>query len=487
MNRRKFIGQASCAGLGSLTFMNSLLNLKSMNAAAISNSAVYDNFNDYKAVVCILLAGGNDSFNMLLPYDQTSHNEYVQARSGLYTNGGLAIPRSELASTVLNFSEGGKEWALHPNMPGIRDLFNAGKASFITNIGTLTHPNTTKAEYESNTGMPIGLFSHSDQIQQWQTGIPHERGAKGWAGKIADLIGDCNNNENISMNISLAGSNILQTGNTTVEYAMDPNYGAVGINGYNPDPMYLTETVRSQAIDSLLGQTYHDIFDKTYMDVVRNARDGYVQFSEAFANTIQFPTEVFPDTYIGSSLEMIARTIHIRNALGFKRQIFFVTVGGWDHHDEVINNQVEMLAMMSQALKTFQDSLGANFTYVDSNGQQQSHQGINVENNVLTMLISEFGRTLTSNGNGSDHAWGGNTFVMGGQNLIDGGKIFGSYPSMDLSGANPIELGLGRFIPELSTDQYFGEVASWFGVPANDLGLIYPNLSQFPSTIDFIQ
>ena len=472
LNRRKFLGQASCAGLGYLTFTNSLLNLKAINSAAISNAAVYDNFNDYKAIVCILLAGGNDSFNMLIPSD-SRYSQYASARSG------LAIPANQLNATKLKYNNVEIGYALHPSMVSMANLFNTKRAAFLANIGTLTHPNTTKAEYQANNNMPLGLFSHSDQIQQWQTGIPSERGAKGWAGKIGDLISDCNSNKNISMNISLSGSNIFQNGNTTVEYALDPYYGAVGIDGYDPNAMYLTEMIRTEAIDSMLGQTYKDIFEKTFINVEKNARDGFVQFSEAFNSSITFPSDAFPDSYLGAALEMVARTIDIRNNLGFKRQVFFITVGGWDHHDDLLPNQQGMLGMISNAISTFQDSLKSSFSYLDSNGAQQSHAGINVENNVLTFLISEFGRTLTSNGNGSDHAWGGNTAVIGGPNLIDGGKVFGNFPSLVLGNSNPQEVGLGRFIPTLSTDEYYAEIAKWFGVPSSDLSTIFPNLSNF--------
>lgn len=472
INRRKFLGQASCAGLGYLTFTNTLLNLKALNAAAISNASVDDNFNDYKAIVCILLAGGNDSFNMLIPSD-SRYNDYAAVRSG------LAIPLNQLNGTQLKYNNVNNGYALHPSMGRLKDLFNDKRLSFLTNVGTLTHPNTTKADYQSGNNLPLGLFSHSDQIQQWQTGIPSERGAKGWAGKIADLIGDCNSNTNISMNISLSGSNIFQNGNATVEYALDPYYGAVGIDGYDPNAMYLVETVRTHAIDSLLGKTYQDIFEKTYVNVIKNARDGFVQFSEAFENAITFPSDAFPNSYLGAALEMVARTIDIRNDLGFKRQVFFIVAGGWDHHDNLLENQLGMLGMVSEALAVFQDSLKSSFTYTDANGASQNTPGINMENNVLTMMISEFGRTLTSNGNGSDHAWGGNTLVMGGQNLIDGGRIYGTFPSLVPGNGNPQEIGLGRFIPTLSTDEYFAEVAKWFGVPGSDLTTIFPNLGNF--------
>ena len=478
IGRRRFLGQASCAGIGSITFMNSLLNLKAIQSAAISNSSVYDNYNDYKAIVCILLAGGNDSYNMLVPYDNTSYQHYVTARSGLYNQGGLALGKpptytngnldtgSNLnAGHLTGYNVGGKEWAVHPQMTRVRDLFLNNRLAFLANTGTKLKKNTTKTHYQNNQYMPLGLFSHADQIQQWQTGIPNERSAKGWGGKMADLIGDCNANQNISMNVSLSGSNIFQTGNVTVEYAIDPFQGAVGLDGYDPNSMYLTELLRSQAVNSLIDQTHQDIFKSTYMDVVKNARDGFLEFDAALQNSYMFGANDFPDTYFGSALEMIARTISIRNALGFKRQVFFVTVGGWDHHDEVLNNQFGMLSMVSDALGSFQDAMAPSI--------------LNTENDVLTMFISEFGRTIKSNGNGSDHAWGGNTIVMGGPSLVNGGQIYGNYPSMDLDNNVDNLDGSGRFIPDLSTDEYFAEVAKWFGVPDTDLTMLFPNLEEF--------
>ena len=468
-SRRQFLKSASCAGLGYYTFLNTLFNLRTLNAASISDSAVSAG-SDYKAIVCILLAGGNDSFNMLAPYDIASHDDYVNIRAGLYTGGGsgLALPRIELSNTVLNYSNGGRQWALHPSMEPIKDLFNAGKVALLSNIGTLAQP-TTLQQYEDKINLPLGLFSHSDQIEEWQTGIPDLRSVKGWGGKMADLLRDCNTNQSISMNVSLSGANLWQQGNETVEYAISSNGGPVGIRDYDPTSNNFLRAVRTSAIDGLLSQEYQNMFSKTYTDVITGARDSFLQFEAALENSIQFSDTDFPDSRLGESLEMIARVIDVRDQLQFQRQTFFVTAGGWDHHDEVIVKQQGMLADVSNSLAAFQTALGPG--------------KVNVENEVLTILISEFGRTLSSNGNGSDHAWGGNTLVMGGTNLVDGGKIFGQYPSMSLTNPDPaLIVRRGRFIPTLSTDEYFAEVARWFGVPNTDLPLILPNIGIFYDT-----
>jgi len=467
-SRREFLGQASCAGLGYLTFMNTLLNLRGVNASAISNSSVAD-ANDYRAIVCILLAGGNDSYNMLVPYDTTEHQHYVTARSGLYTDGGsgLAIPRNMLQNTKLDFSQGNREWALHPSMAGVKDLFDNKQAALLANIGTLLQP-TTVANYDNEVKLPVGLFSHSDQIEEWQTGMPGKRALKGWGGRMADMIQDCNTNQRISMNLSLSGTNVWQQGNKTVEYAIDGTNGAVAITDYDNESSGFLQQVRTEAINSMLANEYKNIFKRTYNDVVGSAVDGFLEFNTALENSIQFDPTDFPDTPLGRSLQMIARTIDVRNTLGFKRQTFFITVGGWDHHDEVIDRQNGMLAMVSQALSAFQAALAPG--------------KVNMEDNVVTMMISEFGRTLTSNGNGSDHAWGGNTLVLGGPNLVDGGTIYGAYPTMSEANPDPKRINRGRFIPGLSTDEYFAEIARWFGVPNSELSMLFPNIGEFYDT-----
>lgn len=461
ISRRKFLGQASCAGLGALTFMNTFINLRAINAATISNASINTNCQDYKAIVCILKAGGNDSFNMLMPHDVPRYNVYAATRSG------LAIPRAEALPLTLSVPDpinSSYQYSIHPSLSNCRSLFNDQKMAFLTNVGTLLVPNTTKQMYHDNLNMPIGLFSHADQIQQWQTGIPSERTSKGWGGKIADIVQSCNGNQNISMNVTLSGSNIFLTGNQTIEYAIDPYSGSVGISGYDPESTWLVNQSRVATVDNYMEHIHQDIFKRTFTHTRKNALDAHLEFQNALQGSVVFDPNLFPDSYFGNQLHMIARTIDIQDDLDFNRQIFFVTYGGWDHHDEVLNNQIDMFGDVDAGLGAFMTAL----------------EQIGMADKVLTMTISEFGRTLTWNGNGSDHAWGGNVMVMGGPNLINGGRIYGQYPDLSLN--NPIEIGSGVLIPSLSTDEYFAEVAKWFGVSPMDLNIIFPNLHEFYST-----
>jgi len=452
--RRKFLGTASCAAVGTATMFTSLFNLGMANVmAGTRQQGIYTSEDeDYRALVCILLAGGNDSYNMLVPSDEDRHAVYQTTRSN------LALSREELLP--LNFDPGdGSSYGLHPSMPEVQQLFNNGRAALVSNVGTLIEPVTQAQVWNKSVRLPLGLFSHADQIQQWQTSVPQDRSAIGWGGRMADILSELNSNPDLSMNISLSGNNVFQAGNQTVEYTIAPyGNGSIGIKGYeNPDPF---NQIQSAAVKNLLEQEYQDIFKQTYSRIIRKAETNHERFSEAVGN-VQLNT-IFSPNYISQSLNMIARVIGARQALGMKRQTFFLTYGGWDHHDEVLNNQLEMLAVLSKGLSEFQTSM-------DELGMGKQ---------VTTFTISDFSRTLTSNGNGTDHAWGGNVIVMG--DAVKGGQLYGQYP--DLALKSQLDVGNGVLLPTTSCDEYFSELALWFGVAPSDLSMIFPNLGNFYNT-----
>ena len=451
ISRRKFIGQASCLGVGYATLFSSLINLKALNAAAMAHSLVADD-EDYKALVCFFQAGGNDSYNLLIPANPDEYSQYAVTRSN------LAIPANELLG-IQPVNIPGRAFGLHPAVPQLRQLFDQGHLSFITNIGTLVEPVTLEQIQAKNVRLPLGLFSHADQSQQWQTAYPHVRTIKGWGGKIADLINDMNTNQAISMNISLSGTNLFQNGNLHTEFSLDPYNGATGIMGYGEQSWNQIREMQTRAIDHMLDKDYLDVFKRSYVDVIRVSRDASIQVSEALENSGGLNAS-FSDNTVSKSFEMVARMMKAREDLGFRRQIFFIEYSGWDHHDELLNNQSEMLGVVSRAFGEFHTAL----------------QELDLLDQVTTFSISEFARTLTSNGNGTDHAWGGNVMVMGG-NQINGGRIFGNYP--DLALGNNGMLWDGVMIPTLSADTYFAELAKWFGVAPSDLTSIFPNLGNF--------
>jgi len=458
-NRRQFLGQASCAAVSSIPVLNTLLNL----SVAEKLSAVTAPANgEYRALVCLFLSGGNDSFNVLVPREASAYAQYQSTRSNL-----ALAP----ASLIDIHPTGQPNYAVHSGMPEVAALFEAGDAAFVANVGTLIERVQNRTQVNTLAKqLPLGLFSHSDQIEQWQTSLPHQRSGIGWAGRTADLLQELNANKSVPMNISLDGSNVWQTGNNVAEYAITTG-GAVALQNYEFGwQQYDTGSQAfSQGVDSQLAQQYSNVLMQTFNSRKKAALDAYNAFTTATAAAL--PGGVtFPATYIGSRLQMIAKAIqgHAHAALGAKRQTFFINWGGWDHHSGVLTYQGQMLPQVSAAIGSFFSALTA----------------MGMQDNVTLFTASDFGRTLTSNGQGSDHAWGGNQLVVGGS--VQGKKIYGQYPSLALnpdvgSELNPLDTGSGRLIPTTSCDEFFAELALWLGVSPTDLPLVFPNIGNFYS------
>lgn len=449
ISRRKFLGQ-SCAALGYSTLFSSLLSLRAMaNSAANNSSLLSGPSGDYKALVCVMLGGGNDSFNMLIPRGNTEYNEYATTRSN------LAIAQNEILQ-INPFTSDGRVFGLHPAMPEMQQLFENESLAFLSNVGTLVEPSTKSDLQNELVKTPLGLFSHSDQQQQWQTGKPHERGNIGWGGRIADLLQSSNSNQNISMNISLLGNNIFQRGNEVIPYSISPQ-GSIGINGYGGQNIY--DELKTTALNSMMDRDYQDIYKNAYINTIKASNDASLEFQSAIDAISDFTTPIPEDNYLANQLRMVAKTIAARDTLGFNRQIFYVNIGHWDHHDELLLNHASNLGELSIAMKYFNDLMAE----------------INTNDCVTTFSISDFGRTLTSNGNGTDHAWGGNVFMMGG--AVNGKEMYGTYPTLALNSDASIFDGI--LIPSTANDLYIAELALWFGVSASDLPLILPNIGNF--------
>lgn len=452
ISRRKFLGD-SCAALGYTTLFSSLISLKAMAASALDSSSLITSLNgNYKALVCLMLGGGNDSFNMLMPKGNNEHSEYATTRSN------LAIPQNDILQINPTTTDG-RLFGVHPSMPDMRQLFENGNLAFLANVGTLIEPSTKTDIQNHVVKTPLGLFSHSDQIQQWQTGRPHERTNIGWGGKIADLVQSMNSNQNISMNISLRGSNIFQRGDQIIPYAIS-NQGSVGINGYGGTNLF--NSLRTEALNSMLERDYQDIFKNTYKNTIKSSNEANLEFQSAIDAVSDFSTSMPEYNNLAKQFRMVAKTIAARDTLGFSRQIFFVQLGGWDHHDELLINQAGKLAQVNEALKYFNDLMTE----------------LNTNDCVTTFSVSDFARTLTSNGNGTDHAWGGNAFMMGG--AVNGKEIYGDYPVLALN--SDADLQDGVMIPTTAADLYMAELALWFGVPASELSTVLPNISNFYDT-----
>jgi uncharacterized protein (DUF1501 family) len=379
---------------------------------------------------------------------------------------------------------------LHPSTTGMHSLFTRGKLALVANVGTLVE-RTTKAQYTgSSARLPRGLYSHSDQQQQWQTSVPTDSVMLGWAGRAADLLHAGNDDRRIAMNLSLAGNNIWQSGRTLYPYSVRASAstnnggvythtgGAVALSDYSNTALGDTSrtATRTAAVNSLLAQQYQNLLDRTFAANFRDSLDSSALYSAALAAepplATKFPGETGysadpayvptsdPARSLAAQLKQVVRNAAVRETLGHRRETFFINYGGWDHHDEVIVTQAAMLDIVSRSLASFYAAL----------------EELGLAEQVTLFTSSDFGRTLTSNGNGSDHAWGGNHFVLGG--AVNGGRVYGTYPDLSLNGPE-IVTGRGVAIPSLSVDEYFAELALWFGVPPGRLLEVLPRIGAF--------
>lgn len=404
----------------------------------------------YKALVCVFLNGGNDSYNWLVPTGTTAYDEYASARKN------LALARADLLGLTPT-NTGTATYGLHPSCPEIRELFNSGKAAFVVNNGPLVQP-TTLAQYRAESvPLPYQLFSHSDQQALTQTCIANSTERYGWAGRTADLLNSQGFRQPLAMNISINGNNIFQGGRETVFYNIGTG-GAPQINLYKDRnerggqrrALFL-ELLRQSGNDpSLLQQEFGNTLTRSTQTA---------ETVNAALKSVPALATVFGSDHLSRQLKMAAQMVRAREALGVKRQVFFVQFGGWDFHDTLLTSQATQLATLSKALKSFQDAMTE----------------IGTENLVTSFVVSEFGRTLTSNGDGSDHGWGGHTLVLGG--AVQGRKLYGSFPSLAIQGAS--DTGRGALLPTTSTDQVAATLAQWFGVSNADLDTVFPNLRNF--------
>ncbi|MGI9474981.1 MAG: DUF1501 domain-containing protein [Rubripirellula sp.] len=470
ITRREMMKAAGgCAALTNTSLLSTLFQLSATNTAVAQSN----NLGGYKAMVCLFLFGGNDSYNMLTPLTNGERADYLTARGGEFApgNGALGLPTSGLHS--ITDSTSGRTFGVHPGMEEMKTLYDAGKLTFLCNVGSLVEP-TTMDQYRSQANLPLGLFSHADLQRHWMTSVPQTRSqVTGWAGRMADMVsGATNSNENISMNISLNNVNMLQTGGSVVPYVISDT-GAREAAWYGLT--WTQANIFTTLTDDVLSRSYGNLLEKTFAQQNRIALDAAIEFNEATEVVTDvdshFPAEANA-TRLQNQLRMVAKTIGARQTLGQDRQIFFVSHNGWDNHDELIDNQQANLSEISVGLKNFQDAL----------------DGMGLADNVVTFTASDFARTLSSNGMGSDHAWGGNQIIMGGG--VSGGQIHGHYPTSLTNPTAPPEFesefdlntGRGRLIPTTSVDEMAAELAMWYGV-ANDNNMeqILPNIRNFHS------
>ncbi|BDS05118.1 hypothetical protein NT6N_01580 [Oceaniferula spumae] len=500
-SRRDFLRQSACASLGVTGLVNALAQMRLITASMAAGDAG----GDYKAIVCLFLAGGNDANNMLLPMgDPTSEEaraDYEAARGVLAldrnTLHALNIPTEAPATPTKAFEKhygpSFQSLGVHPDAQPLADLFNAGDLAFIANVGTLAYPVPTRADYINRTvPVPEQLFSHSNQQTQWQSSISDKPFTSGWGGRVAELLNaSYNSGSNVSMSISLAGINSFQVGTAggVSQYVVNPSgtvslegYGTNYANAYNtpgdPSSGYKDSNTarRLKAYEDIMKLTHENLLEDQYNKIVQRARETEgavgVALSAAAATGVDFETHFAnAPTKLGDQLKMVSKLIAGCSPLGNNRQIFFVQVGGYDTHQSMLSDHSELMDELSQALLSFRNTL--------------SDTLLDAFNDVVTFTASDFARTLTPNGenaatDGSDHAWGSHAIVMGGP--VHGGDIYGHYPPLktgDTPGSIDSHSSRGRLIPDTSVDQYSAVLANWFGADANSLEAMFPNLPRF--------
>jgi uncharacterized protein (DUF1501 family) len=438
--RRTFIRQAACAALTTTGILNTIFDLRRLSAAPLDTS-------DYKALVCLFLFGGNDANNVIIPHDTAGYASYAAAR------GILAIPQNTLLPLTLPNGDG-RDFAFHPNLPELQALFNQGRLGLVANVGTLVAP-VTRAQYlAGGAAVPPQLFSHADQSVQWQTSVPDVISRTGWGGRLADMLQSLNAGSKISFNISIAGTNTFEVGNTVLPYSISPT-GSVGLAGFDGSA---NANVRLQAFKDLLALPHNNLFEQAYADTVSRSIAANDLLTSALAGIPTLQT-VFPASNLGSQLNMIAKLIAARTNLSMKRQIFFCSVGGYDTHGDQLTGQGNLFTELSQGLNAFYNATAE----------------LGVASQVTTFTASDFGRTYPTNGSGSDHGWGSHQFVLGG--AVQGGRLFGTFPTLAVNG--PDDTGQGRWIPTTSVDEFSATLAAWFGVSASDLPTVLPNIGRF--------
>lgn len=478
--RRQFLGETSCAAIGSTSILSTLLNLTMANHASAQTGPE----DDRKSLVCVFLSGGCDTFNLLVPRNPVAaYNEYVASRSG------LALPRDhadpDLNLIPLNFTDTlGRSFGLHPSCTRLAEMFNGmggnpanKRVALLANVGTLVEPIADKNAYlTGNIALPKALFSHRDQIEQWQTSVPQGMQVlSGWGGRAADVIHSTLNTEQTAnyympMNFSLSGNSAFQIGQSEGQFVITSG-GALSFAGSNETSV--VHEAKNQAlrdtIASPLEAHYQNLFQRTHGRITANSIERGIDFQTHFDNPDEpngpdvdalINAAGFPAHWLSAQFKAAAKTIAIRKKLKLRRQTIFIEYGGWDHHAELLNNQRAMLQVLDGVLYAFQTAL----------------ENLGLSDDVITFTCSDFGRTLRSNGQGTDHAWSGNQIVMGGP--VAGGAIYGHYPSLAIDGPDDIGRG-GRIFPRLSADEYFCEMLHWFGVPAGDMDLVLPNIHKF--------
>ncbi len=477
-NRREFLKKSGCA-LSMVTLATQFEHFGLMSALAQKAESDSQAVDGYKALVCIFLAGGNDGNNVIIPNHNSATVSNYASYSAARATQGLAIAQNQLLPISVP-RIGNLTYGLHPSFGpvtgglnnGIHELWAQGKMAAVTNCGTLVTP-TTKTQYQNRTvPLPYQLFSHSDQVDQYQSGVAGTASFTGWGGRISDsLTTSANPSALIPMITSINGAQLFTAGQTTLPLAI-ANAGT-GLNQVL-NPQGFNTTAASQARLAAFNQLRTQELNSNYIAAASHITDQAMQANQALS-TFQEVTAPFPTSNIGQQLKQVARLIKKRTDLTINRQIFYCQLGGFDTHNSQINGQANLLSQLSQAMRAFYDEMVA--------------QG--AQNDVTMFTMTDFSRTFNPAGTGgtvgSDHAWANHLLVVGGS--VIGGDFYGGnasngtpFPTLTFNGPDDADSGTnarGRWIPTTSVDQYAATLARWFGLSETNMTSVFPNIGNF--------
>ena len=448
LQRRAFLKKLAL-GVGSTSLLAAQGKLQLMQSAMAASSD-YSSLTDHKSLVCIFLFGGNDAFNMLVPYEQAAYDQYKTARSG------MALPRNTLNPLK------GNQQAFHPSMGKLQALYDSDKLAVAASIGALIEP-TERATYKNKTvPLPADLFSHSHQQEFWETGTTAKSSVHppGWGGRMMDMLITANANPTEPALFSLAGNSVWQRGLEPLDFVLNADSGVEEIKAFKNETWPNWRTSRINAWNKILNTNKSGLLEQHMAKTYINADERIGALVDEIANSQEITT-IYPDgNNLAKQLKMAAKMISIRENLGMKRQIFFIGMGGWDSHGNQLTDHANNLSKLDEAMDAFYK------TTVE----------LQVEDSVTTFTASEFGRSYTSNDDGTDHAWAGHNLVMGG--AVKGGQIHGELLDLTVDGKDDAS-DTGRFIPKYGVDQYGATLAKWMGMTDSDMEEIFPNLSNF--------
>lgn len=410
---------------------------------------------DYRALVCIFLAGGCDGHNVLVPQGTAAYAAYRSAR------GGLALP-DQSASLLPITTRDGVPYALNSGLQAIHPLWAQGRLAAIANVGPLLAP-TTRAQIQAGTAtLPANLYSHSDQMQQTQAGNGGG-GGTGWGGRTADALVARNGTSRFPAAVSMAGGALFTNGAQVPSASLVPGFN-LDVSGMTTWPA-TASAARSQALNEILAVDGGVRLIQAANQVRRDALSLGALLRSSGNGTVN---TAFPGTDIGRQLQQVARVIALRGSVGVKRQVFFVQLGGFDTHSGQSWQHWDLLRQLGDAMAAF----------------YAATVELGVAPLVTSFTQSEFGRSLQPSGSGTDHGWGNHHLILGG--AVRGGQVYGRFPYPALGGADDAG-SRGALIPSTSLEQFGATLARWFGLDASAVAAAFPALTAFsPQDLGFM-